>query len=153
MKNVNYTILSILLAAVLWVVDSTIHRLFFDDDEFEFLPTDINELGMRISIIVLVVCFGLYADYQTKKILKTEREKRIVFHATVSASQHILNNLLNNMQYFKLKIDDSSDFDKETSELFQQSIADAEELVKKLSSVEELTEDKIKDSVYPANSK
>ena len=149
MMKVNYTILSILLAIVLWVLDATAHKLFFGDDEFEFIPTNINELWMRSTIVVLVICFGLFADYQTKKILKSEREKHTVFHATVSASQHILNNLLNNMQYFKLKIDESKDFDKETSELFQQSIEGAEELVKKLSSVDELTKDKIKDSVSP----
>jgi len=153
MKKINYTILSILLAIILWVIDSTAHKLFFGDDEFEFIPTNINELWMRVTIVMMVICFGLFADYQTKKILKSEHEKRIVFRATVSASQHILNNLLNNMQYFKLKIDESRDFDKETTELFQQSIDGAEELVKKLSSVEELTEDKIKDSVSPVNSK
>lgn len=153
MKKINYTILSILLAAFLWVIDSTIHRLFFDDAEFEFLPTDINELGMRVAIIFLVVCFGLFADYQTKKILKLEREKYIVYHATVSASQHILNNLLNHMQYFKIKIDESNSLDEETTTLFNESLADAEKLVIKLSTVEELTEDKIKDSVYPPNPK
>ena len=151
--KINYTILSILLAIVLWVIDATAHVLFFGDDEFEFIPTNINELWMRSTIVVLVICFGLFADYQTKKILKSEYEKRIVFRATVSASQHILNNLLNNMQYFKLKIDESKDFDKETSELFQQSIEGAEELVKKLSSVDEITEDKIKDSVSPKKPK
>ena len=149
MKKINYTILSILLAAVLWVVDSTIHRLFFGDDEFEFIPANINEFWMRATIVVLVICFGLFADYQTKKILKSEREKRIVFHATVSASQHILNNLLNHMQYFKIKMDESDSFDEETTRLFNESLTDAEELVIKLSTVEELTEDRIKDSVYP----
>ena len=149
MKKINYTILSILLAALLWVIDSIAHRLFFGDDEFEFLPNDINELWMRATIVMLVICFGLFADYETKKILKSEREKRIVFHAAVSASQHILYNLLNHMQYFKIKIDESDAFDEETTRLFNESLADAKELVIKLSSVEELTEERIKNSVYP----
>ena len=141
MKRINYTGLSIILAVILWLIDSVAHRLLFNEAEYEFIPQDLNELWMRITIITLIICFGIYTDYHSKKILLAAHEKRQIFLATVSASQHILNNLLNNMQYFKLKIDESSDFDKET-------IEGAEELVKQLSSVEELTEDKIKDSVH-----
>jgi len=143
-----YTFASIILAILMWLIDSVAHHLFFGETEYEFIPADINELWMRSTIVVLIVCFGIYTDYHTKKTLALEKEKRSIFFATVSASQHVLNNLLNNMQYFKLKIDQSNAMDEETKALFEKSINDAEVLVKKLSSVEELNEDTIKQSVH-----
>ena len=149
MKSINNTRLSIILAIFLWLMDSVAHHLLFNETEYEFIPHDLNELWMRIIIVALIICFGIYTDYHSKKILLAEQEKRKIFVATVSASQHILNNLLNHMQYFKIKMDESDSFGEETTRLFNESLTDAKDLVLKLSAVEELTEDTIKDSVYP----
>ena len=86
------------------------------------------------------------------KILK-EKEKRIVFDATVRSTQHILNNLLNQMQYFKMVADETNAFDDEVNEIYKNTIKEGKELVIKLSSVEELTEENIIGSVYPKNGK
>lgn len=86
------------------------------------------------------------------KTLK-EKEKRIVFDATVRSTQHILNNLLNQMQYFKMVADETNAFDDEVNEIYKNTIEEGKELVIKLSSVEELTEENIIGSVYPKNGK
>jgi hypothetical protein len=52
------------------------------------------------------------------------------------------------MQLFRLKAEESDSFDKKTIGLYNQSFNEGKELVKKLSSVEELTEESIKESVF-----
>lgn len=104
---------------------------------------------MRIVIVVLLILFGLYADYQTKSILQKEKEKRILFNATVSSTQHIVFNLLNQMQFYKIEADKSNVFDEEVNTLYEQTMKEGKELVDKLSAVDELTEENIIKSVYP----
>ena len=83
------------------------------------------------------------------KVIEKEKEKRVIFMATVSSTQHILNNLLNNLLLFKLEADKSDIFYDKTKALYEQTIREGAELVKKLSAVELLTEKNIKASVYP----
>jgi len=148
MKNVNYTFKAIIIAILYWLMDSAIHGLVYSEEGFEFIPSELNELFMRITIVVLLIAFGMYADRQTKAMLKKEKEKRIIFNATVSSTQHILNNLLNQMQFFKMKADESNVFDENITDLYEQSIEEGKELVEKLSTVEELSEENIKASVH-----
>jgi len=153
MNTRNYTFKAIILSAMYWLLDSMVHKLIFSENEFEFIPTDANELWMRIIIIVLLIAFGIYADKTTKAMLKKEHEKRVVFNATISSTQHILNNLLNQMQYFKLMADESKAFDSKIQAQYDNTMLEGKELVDKLSAVEELTEANIKASVEPTTKK
>jgi hypothetical protein len=78
-----------------------------------------------------------------------EREKEGIYHATAGGAQHILNNLLNQLALVKVEMDKNPNFKPEVAEKFQVMTQQAQELVEKLSSVEEIEEQKIKDSVYP----
>ena len=140
------------LALSYWVLECIIHYFGYGELEFELIPSDLDELWMRIVIVILLVSFGIYADKHTKSILDKEKEKRIVFEATVKSTHHILNNILNQMQYYKIIADKNRAFDDETNELYENTITEGKELIKKLSSVDELTEENIIDSVYPKNS-
>ena len=149
MNNNNFFIKAIMLSTAFWLMDSVIHRFVYLEGEFEFVPAETNELWMRVVIVVLLIIFGKYADFHSKSMLKKEREKRIVFNATVSSTQHILYNLLNQMQYFKMIADKSNAFDDKVIEQYEHSMKEGKELVEKLSSVEDLTEQNISSSVYP----
>ena len=74
---------------------------------------------------------------------------RQIFIATVSSTQHILNNLLNQIQVVFLKMDDEYRVDAETRDMLKQSPRDAQAQVQKLSAVAELNEEAIKESVAP----
>ena len=139
------------LALSYWVLECIIHYFGYGELEFELIPSDFDELWMRIVIVILLVSFGIYADKHTKSILDKEKEKRIVFEATVRSTHHILNNILNQMQYYKIVAAKNMAFDDETNELYENTITEGKELIKKLSSVDELTEENIIDSVYPKN--
>lgn len=149
MNNSSYTFKAAIVSVIYWLIDSMLHKFIYLEDEFEFIPSEIDELWMRTVIVLLLVCFGIYADRHTKIMVKKEQEKRIVFNATIASTQHILNNLLNQMLLFKIEADNSRIFDAKTNGLFTQSIEEGKELVEKLSAVEELTEHNIKHTVYP----
>jgi hypothetical protein len=138
MKNRKFTVVVTIAAVLYWVAESLIHIFVFQDPEFAFLPTDINELWMRLGIVVLMIIFGFYADIQTGKLLAKEQEKREVFIATVSSTQHILNNLLNQMQVALVDADGVKALDDETRKLLKQALVKGKEQVIRLSSVTEL---------------
>lgn len=74
MKMKHYFLkLAIPLAISFWFFDSFIHYFFYDELKFEVIPTDGNDLWMRISIFMLLALFGLFADYASRK--RTEKNK------------------------------------------------------------------------------
>lgn len=149
MKNHLYKFLGFLIAGLYWLFDSSIHKFIYCEEQFEFIPSEFNELWMRTAIIFMVILLGSYADYNTKKIIEKEKEKSKIFFVTVSASHHILNNFLNKMQIFKMEAEKSSDFDKSKLALYDLVINDTAEQIKKLESITDISEEKIKDLVYP----
>jgi hypothetical protein len=149
MNKFNFTLKATFLSVLFWLIESLIHNLFFLEDNFEIFPTASNELWMRVVIVILVISFGIYADFQTKMLLKKEEEKRLIFKATIYSSQHITNNLLNQMQYFRMKADENNAFSSEVIKLYDQSLLEGQELMKLLSNVDDLTEENIRLSVSP----
>jgi len=70
-KNKHYFIyLAIPLALSFWLLDSFTHYFIYGESEFEIIPSDNNDLWMRISISLLLVSFGLFSDFRSKKIIE-----------------------------------------------------------------------------------
>ena len=148
MKDHKFTIIITFVAAVYWVLESLIHRFaFLDSYRAAFLPTDGNELWMRLSIVVLIIVFGIYADIQIGKLLAKKRETQDVFIATVSSTQHILNNLLNQMQLALFDSDGNASMDDETRMKIKQALVEGKEQVTRLSSITEIDEATIRKSI------
>lgn len=144
---------AICLATLMWLTDSVVHKFMFGEESFKFVPDEINELWMRTTIVVLLILFGIYADKQTKKIMEKEREKEAIYNATVVSAQHILNNLMNKIQYFKIVAEENNIYTPEVAQVYEETIQNGEDLVSKLSSVKVLTEENISNSVYPKQEK
>ena len=149
MRHRKFTIYGFGLALLYWVAESAIHRYIYAEDFFEFVPSDINEIWMRCIIIILMVGFGIFADNRAEKIRKKEREKRAVFLATVSSTQHILNNLLNQLQLVFFELDERHELESDTRILLKRSIKEGKEQVERLSSVTEMRSESIEKSVKP----
>ena len=148
MKDHKFTIIITFVAAVYWVLESLIHRFaFLDSYRAAFLPTDGNELWMRLSIVVLIIVFGIYADIQIGKLLAKKRETQDVFIATMSSTQHILNNLLNQMQLALFDSDGNASMDDETRMKIKQALVEGKEQVTRLSSITEIDEATIRKSI------
>lgn len=151
MKNTKFSIISIFIAFVFWFFDASVHYFVYGEEQFEYFPEDLNELWMRIVIIVLLILFGIFTDYYSRKLLITHKqlEASRIYTSMMHATHHILNNLLNQMQLFKLEAQKSKDFDKRVIALYDNAIDEASDLIKRLSQVENITEENIWASVDP----
>jgi len=137
MKKIKYSISASVIAFMFWFLDASIHYFVYDEPQFEFIPDDFNELWMRAVIVLLVILFGIYADSSTRKLLIKEKqlEATRIYDSMIYASQHILNNLLNQMQLFKMEALKSNDFDREIIKLYDNAIDEATNLIQRLSQV------------------
>ncbi len=149
MRKHRFTLLGIALALFYWIAESLIHRFVYAEDAFEVIPSDTNEIWMRLIIIFLIFGFGVFADDRANKIRRKEAEKREIFLATVRSSQHILNNLLNQMQLALFDSDGRPGLEAETRRLLNRSIKEGKEQVECLSAVTELDSESIEESVRP----
>lgn len=149
MQKRRFTILGVALALFYWFAESLIHRFVYVEEAFEILPSDRNEIWMRVLIIALIIGFGAFADNRAKKIRRKEAEKREVFLATVRSSQHILNNLLNQMQLALFDSDGQPGLEADTRRLLNRSIKEGKQQVECLSSVTEMDSEAIEDAVRP----
>jgi len=101
---------------------------------------------------ILIISFGIYADYSTRRLLIKEKqlEATRIYDSMIYASQHILNNLLNQMQLFRMEALRSNDFDRGIIELYDNAIDEATDLIQRLSQVKSITGESIWAAVDPA---
>lgn len=144
-----FTTIGVAAAAILFIV-TVLFNLDIFDACVAFLvhleEYNIDELIIPV-LIVFVFCFiDLLRKYQSVKI---QYEKCMIFHSTVTAMHHILNNFLNQMQLFKIEASENESFDKEVLKLYDVVIHEASEQIQKLSEIKVPTEELIKEAVYP----
>lgn len=151
MKNWIFSIVAVFIAFVFWFFDASIHYFVYGEPQFEFIPDDFNELWMRIVIILLIILFGIFADYFSRQLLITQKqlEASRIYTSMINATHHILNNLLNQMQFFKIEALKSKDFDQEVLTLYDNAFDEASELLERLSKIENITEENIWASIDP----
>ena len=149
MERHKFSLLGLGLALLYWFGESVIHRFVYAEELFEVVPSDVNEIWMRLLIVVLIIGFGFFADNRARKIKRTEQEKHQVYVATVRSSQHILNNLMNQMQLAFLDLEKEHCLENETRRLLERSIRESKRQVERLSSVSDISSESIEDSVKP----
>ena len=142
MKKKMFTIAASLIAFIFWFFDSLVHHFLYGENNFEFVPSDFNELWMRTVIVILIMLFGIFADHFTNNIVMREKQLEVarICNGMIHASLHILVNLLNQMQIFKLEALKSKDFDQEIIKYYDTAIDEASNLVETLSRLQEVTE-------------
>ncbi|UCB55535.1 MAG: hypothetical protein JSW45_03120 [Thiotrichales bacterium] len=142
LKKKLFTIAAIVVAALFWFFDASIHYFIYGEPEFEYVPSDINELWMRLVIVGLLLLFGLFADYFTNRIMLKEKQMEVVYvyNAMLHANHHILNNVINQMKLFKMEAMRSKDFDREVINLYDNTIREATELIDTLSKVKDVSD-------------
>ncbi len=149
MKHVRYKYYGLILAICYWLFDSIIHKLIFGEGDFEFIPSDVNELWMRSLIVFLIISFGFYIDISVRKLLEKEAEKHMVFRSTVTAVQHVMNNMLHKMQIYRSKMSKCGNVSDEEVHQFNELVKQAADNIKKLGNITDVNEEKIIDSVKP----
>lgn len=130
----------------------TILGLYFSPSGGELWKVLFNRAIALFAIwITAVLCFKWKQHRNELFILnkKMEREKEIIYLATIHSAQHITNNLLNQLKLVERGIKRTPEIDKEISSRLANMLAEAKRLMEKLSSVEIIEEEAIKDSVHP----
>ena len=122
----------------------------FDKYNIQFHKTTFRDLDGKLAGLVGVV-FDITAKVELEKNLEilAIKEKENVYKATVSSTQHILNNFLNQLTLVNREINKNPTFDKEVAKKFKSMTEQATNLVAKLASVQKIEAEEIKKSVYP----
>ena len=50
-----FAIVAFGIALIFWFFDASVHHFIYGERQFEFIPSDFNELWMRLLIVVLIV--------------------------------------------------------------------------------------------------
>ena len=115
----------------------------------QIIPSEFNELWMRCIIFVMLIIFGIFADYHTLKVGKKDAEKLEVYRAMLGGTQHILNNFLHSMILFRSEAEDSKDFDKDILKLYDRVINDVTGKINNLENIENPNKQTIEERFKP----
>lgn len=148
-KNYKYTCGGLICSLLITLTSRFTHFYHYGKFPLRFLPPDPHDRAMFLLVSSLLVLLGYLADRNTRQLLAHEEEKRKIFASAVAASQHILNNFLNNMLFFQQQARASRALDEKTLELLDTVIHEAAGQLKKLGDISEISEKSIRDTVYP----
>jgi len=98
---------------------------------------------------ILALKWKCYKEEASLLEHKIEKEKEKIYLATIHGAQHITNNLLNELKLVELEIKKHPKFDKEVSSMFDNMLTEANTLMKDLSTVDEIEDKTIRQSIYP----
>ena len=138
MKNRRFIFIAFVVAVTFWFLESLIHYTIFNEPQFEFIPGDMNELWMRLVIILLILIYGIYVDFSIDKVMHKQLEVARMYSSISHSSCHILNNLINQMQLFELEAKRCSDFDKEIIVFYDKAIKEASDLADTLAKISDI---------------
>ena len=146
----SFFIISLIFAAITWLGESLVHYFILDHGQpFELIPSDSNELWMRLIICSLIVIFGIYVQTHANKKMDVEEEKMRTLKATMNTVEDRLGNALAGIKLLLAGAEKSNLVNKETYQKATILIDDAFEDLRKLSSIEEIHEkERLKDIYY-----
>lgn len=136
MKNKAFTIAAFLMALLFWFLESIIHFLVFEEPRLEFIPSEQNELWMRVVIVFLIMLLGIFADAFINKIVHKQLEVAHTYNSLIQMSNNTLENLLKQMHLFRSEAQKSCDFDQDVIKYFDNALNQASDLIVKLSNVD-----------------
>lgn len=113
-------------------------------DELEHL--EIDEL---IIPLLVFITFFVADSVRRSRADRIAKEKVKIYQAMVQSTHHVLNNLLNQMLFVKMKAEDTPGFDPEVIDIYDKIVEDAETQIHALSNVTTVSEESIHDSVRP----
>lgn len=123
--------------------------LLWSDDSLSFLPHSSHEWWHRGVTLVAMLLFGSYADFMVDLANKREKEKQSIYRATVFSALHIINNFLNQSQILRVAATRCEGFSARALASFDSSVQEAQALMSKLQTLEELSEENILSATVP----
>jgi len=127
-----------LIVGLLWILlsDRALQAVFHESDGFTWAQTI---KGMAFVLVTGTMLYLLIRSHVQRQEA-AEQEKRALFLQTMRAVNHILNNFLNNMQYFKLTAEESSALEPSVIDEYDTVIHETAAKIRDLSAIESLDE-------------
>ncbi len=130
--------------------------LVFEVDAFEALANflwlfedfELDEIIIPLFVFSIFLIVNLVKNQKEHEL---EAEKIKIYKAMLTSSQHVINNLLNEIQLFKIEAEATPEFPSETLSLFNEVTEEASQQIKALSSIENVDEDSIFQSIRPTS--
>ena len=153
MSNKHYFLsIAIPIALFCWFFDAGVHFFMYGEQDFEVFPSDLDELWMRVTIFILMVGFGLFADHHTNEIAEKDVEKIEVYESMLGATQHILNNFLQSIVLYNELAAKRNDMDEKTKALFERAILSTTGQIENLKNIEKPSKEAIEEKFLPKDS-
>lgn len=130
----------------------TVVGFIFSPEGGEFWKVITNRILALFVIWVtgfLVIQRKISDEKNSRLKQEIEKEKEKIYLATIHGAQHILNNLLNQLDLVYLEAKSHKDFDAKTLGYFDTMIKEATALMKELSAIKQIDDEKIRQSVHP----
>ena len=130
----------------------TLLGFYFSPSGGELWKVIFNRALALFAIWTSAILTYKWKQHQDEMLLvrqKIEHEKEKIYQATIKGAQHVTNNLLNQLMIVQFEIDKHPDFDKEVNATFNDMTKEANTLMKELSSVKNINDENIIQSVYP----
>lgn len=153
MKKYGIAIIGLVISISLYLFTITFKLELFES--FAELMKDlekyeIDEKFFPLLIIIISTTINFWI-VNKKKAIKLEKYK--IYKAMISSTHHIMNNFLNQIQLIKITAEEMPDFDSEILEIYEKTLNEATRQIRALSSIKNIDEDTIKDSVSPKRNK
>ena len=136
MKKRMFTVAAFQMALFFWVIESAIHFFVFEEAQFEFIPSEMNELWMRVVIVFLIMLLGVFADAFIDRMVHKQMEVAHTYNSLIQAGNQTLENLVHQMQLFKTEAQRSADFDQDVLKYYDNSIDQASDLIDRFTNVD-----------------
>ena len=130
----------------------TILGYYVSPEGGEWWKVVINRVYALIAIWITAVLAYRWKRQQAEieaTRLALEAEKREIYTATIHSAQHVVYNLLNQLELIRMEIRDHRDFDPEVAQVLDSILGEASELMQALSAVQKIDAASIERSVYP----
>ncbi len=149
MQNYLLSIIGFIIGCAI-LVTTQIYNL----DLFEYVIAALAshehfEFDELIIPVTIFFAFAFFDAGRRERLKKIEVQKAKIYKAMLFSTHHILNNFLNQVQYFKLIAERTPGFDPKILKMYDQSMESAKTQIELLSNVTHLDEETIRDSVTP----
>lgn len=132
---------SIALSILLWIGESLFHYLVFNPGQpFEIVPSDNNELWMRLVICGVIIIFGGYIQRLTLKKRALEEAKLRTLKATMHTVEDSVGNNLLSIKYLLLDAEKQHHINLQTSKDMLNLIDDTMSQLREIRNLEVVSE-------------
>jgi len=149
MRKNKLTLVGLGISILLYFIIGLLNIDLFETVINAMWSLEVIEIDEFVIPLLIFIVF-LFIDQSRKhEQYRIEAEKAKVYQAMLQANQHIFNNFLNKIEFYRLKSEETDNYTEEINSLFDKIIAGTLDQVKALSQLESINENSITNCYNP----